>query len=69
MSEEVVTDLEKDVQFFEYTKAANPLGRGTINQVPYAELPRTLHEQGDTRIVPFDLSDKLICDSPATSPN
>jgi gentisate 1,2-dioxygenase len=64
-----MSDLEKDVQFFEYTKAANPLGRGTINQVPYAELPGSLHEQGATRIIPFDLSDKLVCDGPATSPN
>jgi len=69
MSKQVVADLQKDVQFFEYTKAANPLGRGAIKQVPYAELPGSLHQQGETRIIPFDLSDKLICAGPATSPN
>jgi len=69
MSKQVVTELEKDVQFFEYTQAANPLSKGTIKQVPYAELLHTLHEQGETRIISFDLSEKLICNSPATSPN
>jgi gentisate 1,2-dioxygenase len=63
------SDLQKDIQFFEYTKAANPLSRGTITQVPYAELPSKLHEEGSTRIIPFDLSDKLMIDGRATSPN
>ncbi len=62
-------DLQKDIEFFEYTKAANPLERGTITGVPFAELLSDLHEQGPTRIVPFDLADKLGCDTPATSPN
>jgi gentisate 1,2-dioxygenase len=62
-------ELQKDVQFFEYTKAANPLSRGTIVQVPYGELPSKLHEEGSTRIIPFDLSDKLVVDGNATSPN
>jgi len=63
------TDLQRDVQFFEYTKAANPLGRGTITQEPYAELLSDLHEQGPTRVHQFDLSDKIVCEGPATSPN
>lgn len=66
---ETKNQLEKDAQFFEYTKAADPLSRGSITQVPYAELLSELHEQGPTRIIPFDLSDKLNSSAPATSPN
>ncbi len=62
-------DLQKDVEFFEYTKAASPLDRGTITAVPFGELLSDLHEQGPTRVIPFDLGEKLVCDSPATSPN
>jgi gentisate 1,2-dioxygenase len=62
-------DLQKDVQFFEYSKAANPVDRGTIAAVPFAELLKDLHEHGPTRVIPFDLSDKMISDGPATSPN
>jgi gentisate 1,2-dioxygenase len=69
MTKKDLSTLEKDVQFFEYTQANNPLGRGTISQEPYAEHLSKLHEEGATRIIPFDLSDKLVCDGPATSPN
>ncbi len=62
-------DLQEDVQFFEYTKASNPVGGGTITAVPFAELLSHLHEQGPTRVIPFDLSDTLVCESSATSPN
>lgn len=62
-------ELQKDVQFFEYTKAANPLGRGTISEVPYGELLSELHESGPTRVIPFDLSAKLKIEAPGTSPN
>jgi gentisate 1,2-dioxygenase len=59
----------EDVEFFEYTKAANPLAKGTITPVSFGELPHTLHESGPTRVIPFDLSDKLNVKGPATSPN
>jgi gentisate 1,2-dioxygenase len=62
-------DLHKDIQFFEYSRAANPVDKGVITPVPGAELLRDLHEQGPTRIIPFDLAEKLKVDSPATSPN
>ena len=64
-----LNDLQKDIQFYEYTKAANPVGRGSISLVPYAELLSELHETGPTRVIPFDLSDKLANEGPATSPN
>jgi gentisate 1,2-dioxygenase len=63
------SDLQKDIQFFEYSKAANPVDRGTIAPVPFAELLSHLHEQGPTRVIPFDLADKLVCEGQATSPN
>src|SRR5262249_9058231 len=57
----------KAAQYFEYSKAANPVGHQT-SKVPYADFPSRLHEEGPTRIVPFDLSDQLRCPGPATSP-
>ena len=57
-----------DAQFFEYSKAANPVGSGLISKVPLADFPRHLHEEGPTRIIPFDLSEQLRCPGPATSP-
>jgi gentisate 1,2-dioxygenase len=62
-------DLQKDVQFYEYTQAADPLGRGAITQEPYAELLSNLHESGPTRIIQFDLAEKLVSEGPITSPN
>jgi gentisate 1,2-dioxygenase len=55
-------------RYFEYSKAANPVGHQTP-AVPFADFPAHLHEQGPTRIVPFDLSAKLRCPGPATSPS
>ena len=57
----------KDAQYLEYSKAANPIGHQT-SRVPYADFPSRLHEEGPTRVVPFDLSDQLRCRGPATSP-
>ena len=48
-----------DAQYFEYSKAANPLGAGLITKVPEATFPGTLHGPGPSRIVPFDLSAEL----------
>jgi gentisate 1,2-dioxygenase len=69
MSHKTLIDLQKDIEFFEYTKAANPLSKGTITEVPFGELLSHLHEKGPTRIIPFDLSKKIVCDGPSTSPN
>jgi len=63
------SDLQKDVQFYEYTQAADPLGRGAITQEPYAELLSHLHESGQTRVIHFDLAKQLVSDGPITSPN
>ena len=58
----------RDGEYFEYSKAANPIGAGLISRVPLADFPASLHEEGPTRIIPFDLSEQLGCPGPATSP-
>lgn len=54
--------------YFEYTTAADPIGSGAISPVPFAEFASELHETGNTRLIPLDVSDKLGCPGPATSP-
>ena len=66
--ETTVNAWTEDAQFFEYSKAANPIGEGLTTKVPMADFPRHLHESGPTRIIPFDLSQELKCPGPATSP-
>lgn len=61
--------LEKDVLFYEYTSAANPLAKGVISSQPFGELLSELHETGPTRVIPFDLSEQLGTPGPATSAN
>lgn len=57
-----------DARYFEYSKVANPIGHQTP-KCPLANFDRRLHEGGESRVIPLDLSDKLLCPSPATSPN
>ncbi len=58
-------DWESDVRLTEYTAGANP----AVPAIPFAVLPAALHREGETRIMPFDLSRELGCVWPATSPN
>ena len=60
--------LTDNALYFEYTKAADPIGSGTISKVPYAEFGSELHESGKSRVIPLDLSSQLNCAGPATSP-
>jgi len=62
-------ELTRDGLFYEYSRAADPIGSGAIPPVPYAEFPAELHEQGPTRVIPLDLSRRLGCLGPATSPS
>jgi gentisate 1,2-dioxygenase len=57
-----------DGLYFEYSKAANPIAAGYITRVPLADFPHHLHEEGPTRVIPFDLSGDLKCPGPDTSP-
>jgi gentisate 1,2-dioxygenase len=70
--DETTTDLDeltRDGRYYEYSRAADPIGSGAIPPVPYAEFPAALHEQGPTGVVPLDLSRQLGCPGPATSPS
>src|ERR1700756_2984588 len=62
-------DWADDARYFEYSKAANPIGSGHTSKVPIKAFSRNLYSDGPTRIVPLDLSDELgIKSGPATSP-
>jgi gentisate 1,2-dioxygenase len=50
---------------FEYGAAANPV----MAPIPVLVHPAILHEQGSTRVIPFDINDCLEIDNPCTSPN
>jgi gentisate 1,2-dioxygenase len=60
--------LVENGRYYEYTKAADPIGSGAISPIPFAEFGSELHETGGTRIIPLDISEKLGCTGPATSP-
>ncbi len=61
-------DLLENGLYYEYTKAADPIGSGVITKIPFAEFGKELHETGGTRIIPLDISKTLSCEGPATSP-
>lgn len=62
-------DWTGDARFFEYTRAANPIGSGYTPQIPMERFSPTLHKGGATRTVALDLSAALgITTGPATSP-
>ena len=58
----------RHARIFEYSKAADPVGSGATPPVPFASFPHTLHEDGPTRVIPFDLSAELRSPGPATGP-
>jgi hypothetical protein len=48
-----------DARYFEYSNVANRIGHQTP-KVPTADFDHSLYEQGQSRIVPLDLSEKLL---------
>jgi gentisate 1,2-dioxygenase len=60
--------LTQNCIYYEYTKAADPIGSGAISKIPFAEFGSELHQTGSTRIIPLDISQQLGCEAPATSP-
>ena len=60
--------LVQDAVFYEYSTAANPLEEGFIPELPIVKFPHGLHEEGPTRVIPLDVSERLKCPYPATSP-
>jgi gentisate 1,2-dioxygenase len=66
---ELSEDWSGDARYFEYSRAADPLGSGQTPAMPIESFPSSLHQGGPTRIVPLDLSAALGIDrGPATSP-
>jgi gentisate 1,2-dioxygenase len=62
-------DWAEDARYYEYSKAANPIGSGHTSKVPIKAFGRDLYADGPSRIIPLDLSSELgIADGPATSP-
>ena len=58
-----------DARYFEYSKAANPIGSGRVPQVPIVRFGPDLYLDEPTGVVPLDLSKELgIVDGEATSP-
>lgn len=60
--------LTENCAYYEYTKAADPVGSGLISTIPLTEFSSELHETGDSRVIPLDISEQLGCQGPATSP-
>jgi gentisate 1,2-dioxygenase len=60
--------LIENSRYYEYTKAADPLGSCAISKIPLAEFGSELHQVGTTRIIPLDIRHELGCEGPATSP-
>jgi gentisate 1,2-dioxygenase len=66
---EAVEDWTGDARYFEYSRAANPVGSGHIPPVAMEHLPAARHREVRTGVVPFDLSGPLAVEGgPATSP-
>ena len=58
-----------DARYFEYSRAANPLGSGRVPPIPLEVFPAERHRRVGTGVIPFDLADRLAIDGgPATSP-
>ncbi|WP_443700548.1 cupin [Pseudomonas sp.] len=63
-----VSTHEIDAEYFEYSKAANPISANLITRIPYQSFPASLYDSGPSRTVALDLSEKLECEGPATGP-
>ena len=62
-------DWADDARYFEYSKAANPIGSGQVPQVPIKRFGPETYLDAPTGVVPLDLSAELgIKTGAATSP-
>jgi gentisate 1,2-dioxygenase len=62
-------DWADDARYFEYSKAANPIGSGQAPQVPIVQFGPEMYADNPTGVVPLDLSHQLgIKTGEATSP-
>ena len=60
-----VAKWSETADIFEYGAAANPV----MAPIPVLVHPPALHEQGSTRVIPFDINDCLDIETQCTSPN
>jgi gentisate 1,2-dioxygenase len=66
---EATEDWTGDARYFEYSRAANPVGSGHIPAIPLARFAAADHTSVHTGLVLFDNADVLgITAGPATSP-
>jgi gentisate 1,2-dioxygenase len=62
-------DWVDDARYFEYSKAANPIGSGHTSPIPVVRFGPELYQDAPTGVVPLDLSTELgITSGDATSP-
>ncbi|OBH09676.1 cupin [Mycobacterium sp. E1715] len=62
-------DWASDAEYFEYSKAANPIGSGHVPQVPVTRFDADTYTDQPTGVIPLDLSKELGIDTgAATSP-
>src|ERR1700757_5181825 len=62
-------DWAEDARYFEYSKAANPIGSGHAPQVPIRQFSPEMYLDQPTGVIPLDLSRELgIKTGAATSP-
>ena len=55
-------DWSGQSSYFEYSRAANPVGSGRIPPVAMERFPAARHQAVATGIIPFDLSEQLSPD-------
>src|ERR1700760_2119550 len=62
-------DWAGDARYFEYSKAANPVGSGHVPQVPIVQFGPEIYLDQPTGVIPLDLSEELgVSTGEATSP-
>jgi gentisate 1,2-dioxygenase len=61
-------DWSGEARYFEYSRAANPVGSGRVPPIPMERFPADRHRSVATGILPFDLSGPMGLSTPATSP-
>ncbi|MGJ0507758.1 MAG: hypothetical protein ACR652_11640 [Methylocystis sp.] len=59
---------QTDALFYDYSSAANPIVQKIISPVPYQSFSPSFFESGQSCVLPLDVSAKLGCEGPATSP-
>ena len=61
-------DLTREALYYDYASTANPIFSGLIPPVPYHSFSPDFFQQKASGILPLDVSEKMKCPGPATSP-